>query len=402
MTQNLAKYVQVSPQIVTHPKVLAVAASMKMTPIEVWPRVEKIWFWAFDNARDGNVRSLATNGVEFGIAQAVVELSTQKTKSFFKAMIQHGLLDDCGESGLFIHDWEECGTGAHLTKSEQERKSNRDRQRRFRDKQRDSNADDNATPNGLHNALGNGYVTPHSRVEKSKEELNTPPPGKKEEEGSGKTRARHAHEDKPGHSADTPTAAHVDGEKQIDLKVSGKIATPWQDILAEPDGPHPDALKAKSLYEAWQSRNNSHDKVRAMKNIKRHLRKKVPFTDLVSAFANYSDHMDAQHRPADKRKTAANFYGSDETWREYVDGIPKQPNVGGNGSGLAGRIATHFPELVVLRMRGGLAKHADRMQELFGTDAKTVGHLASHFDELGKVRPEMLEKTIAARLESVR
>jgi len=53
-------------------------------------------------------------------------------------------------------------------------------------------------------------------------------------------------------------------------------------------------------------------------------------------------------------------------------------------------------------MRGGLAKHADRMQELFGTDAKTVGRLASHFDELGKVRPEMLERTIAARLENVK
>jgi len=38
------------------------------------------------------------------------------------------------------------------------------------------------------------------------------------------------------------------------------------------------------------------------------------------------------------------------------------------------------------------------MREFFGADAPTVERLASHFDELGKVRPENLERAIAARL----
>jgi len=98
-----------------------------------------------------------------------------------------------------------------------------------------------------------------------------------------------------------------------------------QDALQHPDDYRPEQLAA-ALYEAWKAQINAHEGARAIRNIVALLTKEgQPFARLAAAFENYAASPRCRNAPPDKRKTAANFYGADATWRDYAERRPPPP-----------------------------------------------------------------------------
>lgn len=109
------EFIPISPRLMQHKKIIKLAHLMKYKPIEVWPRVIKLWAWAFENAQDGDVSVLFYEGLEVGLTEQILELPNKIVAGTFMAiMTKVGLLEQKEDKTVIIHDWFVHGAGSYL------------------------------------------------------------------------------------------------------------------------------------------------------------------------------------------------------------------------------------------------------------------------------------------------
>lgn len=122
-------WLEVHQSLCGHRKTRAAAKALGMTRPQLVGHVLFIWLWALDNAPDGNLDSIGSDVI------ADVAEYDGDADEFYGALVKVGFIDQTA-SGDILHDWEE-----YAGKLIDRRKSNAEKQRRFRESQRESHAD---------------------------------------------------------------------------------------------------------------------------------------------------------------------------------------------------------------------------------------------------------------------
>lgn len=129
-------WIESHQSLIRHPKTKALARRLGISRVTAIGHLHCLWWWALEYAEDGDLSNVPNDEL------AEEAMWEGDPDHFRQALTEAGFLDNDGH----IHDWAEY-TGRIVA----QRESNRDRQRRFREKHRDAVVE------------SNGYVTVTSR-----------------------------------------------------------------------------------------------------------------------------------------------------------------------------------------------------------------------------------------------
>ncbi len=113
-----------------HPKTKQAARALGISRVQLVGHLHYLWWWALDFAEDGNLAGIDPNDI------AEEAMWEGDASTFIDALTAAGFLTD----DLHINDWDDY-TGRLIA----QRESNRERQRRFRERRRSENGPENVT-----------------------------------------------------------------------------------------------------------------------------------------------------------------------------------------------------------------------------------------------------------------
>lgn len=116
-------WIEVHQTLPSHRKIKALKRELKIKTPQAVGHMVMLWLWAVDNAPDGDLSRIDPDD----IAEAAEW--PKDGKAFVDAMIRAGFLDD----DMRLHDWSEF-SGMLMEKREAKRASDRERQKRRRDR----------------------------------------------------------------------------------------------------------------------------------------------------------------------------------------------------------------------------------------------------------------------------
>ncbi len=297
-----------------HYKTKRLARELKVTVAAAVGHLHFLWWWAIDFAPDGDLSKFDDHEIADAIGYEGKDHSKAKT-----ALIAAGFLDNTNEGTVTIHDWQEYA-GRTLAQRKKTKASNRDRQKRYRDRKSASKAEAQTRDN----AKDEVTVTPEHAV-------------------SDQTVTRYA--PSPVTSCNAPTE-HNSTEQNITEQYSTE-----QDGLTPPlppagggkgEGVELD-LQERQFEEFWGIYPKKQGKGAALKRWKRIKPDKALFEQIMSSVrANIS-------RNEQWRRDGGQYIPNPETWlnqMRWLDEIPNCQrgdaiNVGGRTERIGGADSYH-------------------------------------------------------------
>lgn len=154
-------WIELHQSLPTHRKTIECATKLGISLPQMVGHLCCLWLWALDNSNDGTLSQVRN------VTVALASHWDGDADEFVNALLETKFLDR-KKNNLVIHDWYEYA-GRLL----EQRKANRERQRRFRDRQKKEekhNGDVTVTE-----TLRNGATVPNRTIPNSTVHNNTPP-----------------------------------------------------------------------------------------------------------------------------------------------------------------------------------------------------------------------------------
>lgn len=168
-------WIESHQEIGRHPKTRRLARQLGVSVPAVVGHLHLLWHWCLDFAEDGDLSAIGWDEIADGA------MWDGDARLFGQALIDAGWLDaDEANDRVSVHDWD-AYTGRIQAARETYREANRERQRRYRERQKTSPNGANGEPNALRDVtetLYNGPTVPNLTVTEPNQDEPTRAPAR--------------------------------------------------------------------------------------------------------------------------------------------------------------------------------------------------------------------------------